>query len=49
MPEALAAETDAYVLKVRGDSMIDAHITDGDFVVIRPQQTARNGDIVVAQ
>jgi repressor LexA len=29
--------------------MIDAHIQDGDFVVIRPQQTARNGDIVVAQ
>jgi repressor LexA len=49
VPEALAPTTDAYVLKVRGDSMIDAHITDGDFVVIRPQQTARNGDIVVAQ
>jgi repressor LexA len=49
VPEALAAGSDAYVLKVRGDSMIDAHITDGDFVVIRPQQTARNGDIVVAQ
>ena len=40
---------DAYVLRVRGDSMIDAHIADGDFVVIRPQSTARNGDIVVAQ
>ncbi len=38
-----------YVLKVRGNSMIDAHITDGDFVVIRPQQTAHDGDIVVAQ
>ncbi len=37
------------MLKVRGDSMIDAHITDGDFVVIRKQDTARNGDIVVAQ
>jgi len=49
VPGALAASDDAYVLKVRGDSMIDAHITDGDFVVIRPQQTARNGDIVVAQ
>ena len=49
VPGALAASEDAYVLKVRGDSMIDAHITDGDFVVIRPQQTARNGDIVVAQ
>ena len=40
---------DAYVLRVRGDSMIEAHIADGDFVLIRPQTTARNGDIVVAQ
>ena len=45
----VAAGGDAYVLRVRGDSMIDAHITDGDYVVIRPQQTARDGDIVVAQ
>ena len=49
MPDAVAADSDAYVLRVRGDSMIDAHITDGDYVVIRPQQTARDGDIVVAQ
>ncbi len=49
VPEALSSNGDAYVLKVRGDSMIDAHITDGDFVVIKPQQTARDGDIVVAQ
>ena len=49
VPETLAPTSDAYVLRVRGDSMIDAHITDGDYVVIRPQQTARNGDIVVAQ
>lgn len=49
VPELLAPSGDAYVLKVRGDSMVDAHITDGDFVVIRPQETARNGDIVVAQ
>jgi repressor LexA len=49
VPEALSASNDAYVLKVRGDSMIEAHITDGDYVVIKPQQTARNGDIVVAQ
>ena len=49
VPEFLAPSGDAYVLRVRGDSMIDAHIDDGDFVVIRPQQTARNGDIVVAQ
>jgi repressor LexA len=49
VPDAVAANGDAYVLRVRGDSMIDAHITDGDYVVIRPQQTAIDGDIVVAQ
>ncbi len=49
VPEMLAPSGDAYVLKVRGDSMIQAHIQDGDYVVIRPQETARNGDIVVAQ
>jgi len=49
VPEAVTANGDAYVLRVRGDSMIDAHITDGDYVVIRPQQTAHDGDIVVAQ
>ena len=37
------------MLRVRGDSMTDAHILDGDLVVIRPQQSARDGDIVVAQ
>jgi repressor LexA len=49
IPEILAPTGDAYVLKVRGDSMIDAHIEDGDYVLIRPQSTARDGDIVVAQ
>jgi repressor LexA len=49
VPELLAPSGDAYMLRVRGDSMIEAHIADGDYVVIRPQQTARNGDIVVAQ
>jgi len=49
VPDAVVAGTDAYVLRVRGDSMIEAHITDGDYVVIRRQETARDGDIVVAQ
>lgn len=48
VPDLLAPGGDAYVLKVRGDSMIEEHIADGDFVLIRPQSTARNGDIVVA-
>ncbi len=37
-----------FFLRVEGDSMIDAHIQDGDFVLVRSQQTAENGDIVVA-
>jgi repressor LexA len=36
------------VLRVRGKSMIDALIDDGDYVVVQPQATARDGDIVVA-
>ncbi|MBI3921563.1 MAG: transcriptional repressor LexA [Armatimonadetes bacterium] len=43
-----AREEDCFVLKVKGDSMIEAGIFDGDFVVVRQQQTADNGDIVVA-
>lgn len=38
-----------FVLQVTGDSMVDAHITDGDFVVVRKQRTAQPGDMVVAQ
>ncbi|NBW96924.1 MAG: transcriptional repressor LexA [Planctomycetia bacterium] len=38
-----------FVLKVMGDSMIDAQIADGDWVVIQKRQTAHSGDIVVAQ
>ena len=40
---------DHFVLKVMGDSMIDAQIADGDWVVIQKKHTARSGDIVVAQ
>jgi repressor LexA len=39
---------DHYVLRVKGQSMIEDHIDDGDYVVIRPQQTAENGERVVA-
>lgn len=49
VPDMLAPAGEAFVLRIRGDSMIDAHIADGDFVVIRQQDTARDGDIVVAQ
>jgi len=44
----LTTQDHHYALEVRGDSMIDAGINDGDVVVIREQDTADNGDIVVA-
>lgn len=44
----LVRSGDSFLLRVRGDSMIGAHIVDGDLVVVRPQATAENGDIVVA-
>ena len=39
---------DVFALKVRGDSMIEAHIMDGDLVLVRKQETAGSGDIVAA-
>ncbi len=47
--EDLFHRDDHFVLKVMGDSMIDAQIADGDWVVIKAVKTARAGDIVVAQ
>jgi repressor LexA len=48
LPEDFTGTDAAFVLRVRGDSMIDAAILDGDYVVVRAQPEARNGDIVVA-
>lgn len=42
-------DPECYALRVRGDSMIDACILEGDILVIRPQQTAMDGEIVVAR
>lgn len=42
------ADEGTFILRVKGESMIEAGILDGDFVVVRQQQTAQNGDIVVA-
>jgi repressor LexA len=47
VPDQLASDAD-FVLTVKGDSMINAGILDGDLVVIRKQADARNGEIVVA-
>lgn len=41
-------DPELYVLKVKGDSMIEDHIADGDYVIIKRQDTARDGEIVVA-
>ncbi len=43
-----AARPGAFALKVRGDSMIDDHIMDGDLVIIKPQPVVNNGEIAVA-
>ena len=48
LPADLTGEGDLFMLQVRGESMIDAGIFDGDYVVVRAQPTADNGDIVVA-
>jgi repressor LexA len=48
LPKQLVGEGEHLILQVRGDSMIDAAITDGDWVVIRRQEDAENGDIVAA-
>lgn len=48
LPERLTGTGNLFMLEVHGDSMIDAAICDGDFVVVREQNTAENGDIVAA-
>jgi repressor LexA len=48
VPEPLSRGGEEFLLRVRGDSMIEAGILDGDIVVVRRQQDARDGDIVVA-
>ena len=48
LPKSLVGEGTLFMLKVVGDSMIDAAITDGDWVVVRQQQDAENGDIIAA-
>jgi repressor LexA len=48
LPVDFCGDGDLFMLRVRGDSMIDAGILDGDFVVARAQTTADKGDVVVA-
>jgi repressor LexA len=48
MPEDFTGSGELFMLRVRGDSMIDVGIVDGDHVVVRHQPTAEQGEIVVA-
>jgi repressor LexA len=48
MPEQFTGTGPTFMLRVRGDSMIDAGIFSGDYVVVRQQPEANNGDVVVA-
>ena len=48
VPESFLTRGKNYVLRVRGDSMIDEHIQDGDYVVIEQREEARNGETVIA-
>ncbi|MCC8140296.1 MAG: transcriptional repressor LexA [Lachnospiraceae bacterium] len=48
IPAEYMPNTDCFMLKVKGDSMINIGIFDGDYIMVRQQNTARNGDTVVA-
>jgi repressor LexA len=48
VPEIAGGGDGAYLLRIRGDSMQNAGILEGDYVVVRPQDTAQDGDVVVA-
>jgi repressor LexA len=48
LPRSLAGEAESFMLRVSGDSMVGAGILDGDYVIVRKQQAAANGEIVVA-
>jgi repressor LexA len=48
VPEELAGTEDSFLVRVEGDSMLGDHILDGDYVLVHPQNSADNGDIVIA-
>src|SRR6201987_6358801 len=48
VPEDLVGRRETYVLRVRGDSMIDEQIRHGDFVIVEDRKTAENGEMVIA-
>ncbi|MDR3315244.1 MAG: transcriptional repressor LexA [Coriobacteriales bacterium] len=48
LPTQIVGDSSSFLLTVKGESMIEAGILDGDYIVVKEQQTARNGEIVVA-
>ena len=48
LPTELVGDDNVFMLSVQGESMINAGILDGDYILVREQTTARNGEIVVA-
>lgn len=48
LDRTFVSSKNVFLLRVQGDSMIEAHIQDGDFALVKPQPTAENGEIVVA-
>ncbi len=48
LPEGWLGRTRTFALRVRGDSMIEEHIRDGDVVIVEERETARNGETVIA-
>lgn len=48
LPSSFVKRADSFMLRVKGDSMVDAAILDGDLIVVAPQPVAANGEIVVA-
>ena len=48
VPDVLAGKRDSYVLRVKGNSMIDEQICDGDFVIVEDRKSADNGEMVIA-
>ena len=48
VPDGFVGKRDSYVLRVKGDSMIDEQIRDGDFVIVEDRKSADNGEMVIA-
>lgn len=48
LPDSIVGHGQHYILEIRGESMITAGIMNGDYVVVKRQQTAQNGDIIIA-